>query len=331
LLLLAAPPELLRPPTALLALEDAASGQGGPGSAQAGARGEVGSYRLAQCAVHVSGALLLEARDGQLFDAWLRPVRAGSARAAAGGHGGMYAYSQAGLALDGASILGSGLGGLAVGSQCTQQQLGSAAADGAAADAAADASMLGADEYDAAAEHEGYGGDDDDLNAFNGDAAATSAAAPSDEEMLDAQQQQQLDEGAPDWLTQPGEQAAEANAEGPSADAEPAAEGGGAAGDADGAAARVRQQRGRRGRQAAGVDGAAGDGGYYDPYTPLDPAEPGNLPIKPLQVGAQHSQADWAFERKERKQSSSLAASSSVWAHVLRTIETIAPARRIYC
>jgi hypothetical protein len=213
----------------------------------------------------------------------------------------MYAYSQAGLGLDGGSMLGSGFGGLPVGSQCTQQQLGPAAADGAAADAAADASMLGADEYDAAAEYEGYGGDDDAFIGCAGDAGAAAAAA-CDEEMLAAQQQQQqLDEGAPDWLTQPSEQAAAADAEGTAPDAEAAAEGDAAVeadGTAENAAGRVRQQRGRRGRQAAGVDGTAGDGGYYDPYTPLDPAEPGSLPIKPLQVGAQQRQEDSAEAMK---------------------------------
>ncbi|KAF6251838.1 hypothetical protein COO60DRAFT_580039 [Scenedesmus sp. NREL 46B-D3] len=274
-----APPELLRPPTALLALEDAASGQGGPGGAQAGARGEVGSYRLAQCAVHVSGALLLEARDGQLFDAWLRPVRGGSARAAAGS-GSMYACSQGGLVLDGVSTLAGGLGGLPVGSQCTQPQLAAAAAEelaSAAADAAAaDASMLGADEYDAAVEHEGYGGDDESFPESDGNTAAVAG----DEEMTDAQQ---LDEGAPDWLMQPGGEAAEAH-EGTAAGAQAAAEDEGTASDADGAAARVQQQRGRQGRQAAREDGAGGAGGYYDPYTPLDPADPGSLPLKPLQV-----------------------------------------------
>lgn len=40
------PPEVLRPPTALLALEDAAAGQG---------EGDAGSYRLTQCCVHASG------------------------------------------------------------------------------------------------------------------------------------------------------------------------------------------------------------------------------------------------------------------------------------
>ncbi|WIA33974.1 hypothetical protein OEZ86_007069 [Tetradesmus obliquus] len=277
-----APPELLRAPTALLALEDAASGQGGPGSAQAGARGEVGSYRLAQCAVHVSGALLLEARDGQLFDAWLRPVRGGSGRGTAGCSGSMYPYSQAGYALDGASMLASGLGGLPVDSQCTQQQQLEPAVAAGPDDVAPDANMLGGDEYDAAVDHEGYGGDDDGFAAFDGDAPAPATAG--DEEMADAQhEQQQQDEGAPDWLTQPGGQAAEGLEDGAAADTQAAADGEGAA-DVDGAAARVRQQRGRRGRAAAGADVGAAAGGYYDPYTPLDPAEPGSLPIKPLQV-----------------------------------------------
>ncbi len=54
---------MLRPPTALLALED--------GQAQAG-DGDAGGFRLAQCAVHTSGALLLELKDGDLYDAHLR-------------------------------------------------------------------------------------------------------------------------------------------------------------------------------------------------------------------------------------------------------------------
>ncbi|GBF92762.1 condensin-2 complex subunit H2 [Raphidocelis subcapitata] len=57
------PAELLRPPTTLLALEDAAAGQG---------ETDAGSYRLAQCAVHESGALLLEMRDGAAYDRQLR-------------------------------------------------------------------------------------------------------------------------------------------------------------------------------------------------------------------------------------------------------------------
>jgi hypothetical protein len=64
------PPELLRPPTTLLALEDAAAGQGEAD----------GCYRLAQCAVHESGALLLELRDGEVYD---RQLRSRAARGAA--------------------------------------------------------------------------------------------------------------------------------------------------------------------------------------------------------------------------------------------------------
>ncbi|KIZ05577.1 hypothetical protein MNEG_2384 [Monoraphidium neglectum] len=73
------PRELLRPPTALLALEDAAAGQG---------ETDAGSYRLAQCVVHESGALLLELRDGEAYDRQLRsrvgqPGRMAAAVAAA--------------------------------------------------------------------------------------------------------------------------------------------------------------------------------------------------------------------------------------------------------
>ncbi len=55
--------EVHRPPAALLALEDHSGGQGD---------GESGAYRLATCFVHPSGALLLEVRDGEQYDAELR-------------------------------------------------------------------------------------------------------------------------------------------------------------------------------------------------------------------------------------------------------------------
>lgn len=55
--------EVNRPPAALLALEDHSGGQGD---------GEAGAYRLATCFVHPSGALLLEVRDGEQYDAELR-------------------------------------------------------------------------------------------------------------------------------------------------------------------------------------------------------------------------------------------------------------------
>jgi len=54
---------ILRPPTALLALEEAEAGAG---------EGAGVSLRLTQCVVHASGALLLEPQDGALYDRRLR-------------------------------------------------------------------------------------------------------------------------------------------------------------------------------------------------------------------------------------------------------------------
>lgn len=61
-------PEVHRPPAALLALEDHRSGQGD---------GESGTYRLAVCSVHVSGALMLEAKDLVLYDEQLQLLHVG--------------------------------------------------------------------------------------------------------------------------------------------------------------------------------------------------------------------------------------------------------------
>ncbi|KAK9810243.1 hypothetical protein WJX72_007164 [[Myrmecia] bisecta] len=61
----AAPPA--RPPAALLALEDSGGCQGD---------GDAGNYRIANCSVHLSGALLLESRDGDFLDEFLQ--RSGS-------------------------------------------------------------------------------------------------------------------------------------------------------------------------------------------------------------------------------------------------------------
>ncbi|KAJ9506411.1 hypothetical protein QJQ45_004924 [Haematococcus lacustris] len=52
-----------RPPAALLALEDQSNGAGDS---------DTGFFHLAQCHVHVSGALLLDAADGHLYDQQLR-------------------------------------------------------------------------------------------------------------------------------------------------------------------------------------------------------------------------------------------------------------------
>lgn len=71
----------VRPPAALLALEDhaptatsgagsAAGGSGGGGGGRGD--GDSGVYRLQQCVVHVSGALMLDPRDADMYDIHLR-------------------------------------------------------------------------------------------------------------------------------------------------------------------------------------------------------------------------------------------------------------------
>lgn len=75
-----------RTPAILLALDDLAHAQGGgaasaSGDASKGASasssggdGDAGCYRLQQCFVHCSGALLLDPRDGDKYDRFLRCV-----------------------------------------------------------------------------------------------------------------------------------------------------------------------------------------------------------------------------------------------------------------
>ncbi|GIM17110.1 hypothetical protein Vretimale_19642, partial [Volvox reticuliferus] len=60
----------IRAPSALMALED--HGQGGASGAGGKGDGDAGVYRLQQCIVHCSGALLLDPRDGDLYDHQLR-------------------------------------------------------------------------------------------------------------------------------------------------------------------------------------------------------------------------------------------------------------------
>ncbi|KXZ49628.1 hypothetical protein GPECTOR_20g485 [Gonium pectorale] len=62
----------VRPPAALLALED--QSQGAAASTSGKGDGDSGVYRLQQCVVHCSGALLLDARDGDLYDHLLRYI-----------------------------------------------------------------------------------------------------------------------------------------------------------------------------------------------------------------------------------------------------------------
>ncbi|GLC65675.1 hypothetical protein PLESTF_000327800 [Pleodorina starrii] len=61
----------VRPPAALLALED--HGPGGAGGTSGGkGDGDSGVYRLQQCIVHCSGALMLDPRDADMYDIQLR-------------------------------------------------------------------------------------------------------------------------------------------------------------------------------------------------------------------------------------------------------------------
>lgn len=66
----ASAPAYVRPPAALLALEDQGNGAGD---------GDSGFYRVAQCYVHTSGALLLDANDGDLYDQLLNNTSAAAA------------------------------------------------------------------------------------------------------------------------------------------------------------------------------------------------------------------------------------------------------------
>lgn len=283
--MLVAPPALIRPPTALLALEEAACGQGG----QQGAHSEASNCRLAQCSVHVSGALLLESRDGELYDAQLRT-----------------ASQHRGTARHTADL--SALGRVGVGGQC-----GTAPAH---ADAVADVTAactgqplcgavvedLDPDDLNADSGHEGYCDDDDrgddlknpeisacpecPLDPDMRDASAATAtlveqAVDGDSPMEGAGQERQHDAEQPPWFAEP-----QPPATAELLNAHAAIGGEGAKGDscdagAD-AAARQAQQRCTRQGKAAGPAAAE----YYDPYLPLDPADPGTLPIKPLQVSA---------------------------------------------
>lgn len=62
----------MRQPAALLALEDHSQGAASGAAPGAKGDGDSGVYRLQQCYVHCSGALLLDARDGDFYDHLLR-------------------------------------------------------------------------------------------------------------------------------------------------------------------------------------------------------------------------------------------------------------------
>ena len=271
----------MRPPTALLALEDAAAGQG---------EGEAGSYRLAQCAVHSSGVLLLEMKDGELYDALLR--RKGYNRTA-----GLLSKGTAAAA----GALGAAVGGVAEGGNWLDGDAGlGLGVEDAYGDGYADDDGGGCDDYCGADGDDGGGIDLDDglLPAGGGVGVEEEAGPPPDwlrlggeggegPEPMDAE----LPGGAEGDAAAPAAAAAEeigvegvglvaAGEELGDAGAEAvAAEGGDEGEGAGGRGRRGAGQRGRKGEQVANMDQ-----GYYDPYQPLDPSDKGNLPIKPLQV-----------------------------------------------
>jgi hypothetical protein len=242
--------------------------------------------------VHVSGALLLESHDGQLYDAQLKAAsqHRGTARqtASLAAFGALGLGSQYGTASTNAGALGDAA------AACTCQPPGGAVVEDA----------MNPDDRHADAGHQGYCDDGDDHVASDfaadhdfplesGMQDALAAAAPcvqqvnaalsgeNDETMEDAGQEQQCDAEQPPWLAEPQPSAAEEIS-----DTLAAVEGQGpTAGDCDtsaeAAVIHVQQRRNRQGK-VAGV--TAGE--YYDPYLPLDPADMGTLPIKPLRVSA---------------------------------------------
>lgn len=239
-------PELLRPPTALLALEDAAAGQG---------ECDAGCYRLAQCAVHESGALLLELRDGEAYDRQLRsrmrpPGAMAVAVAAAAAAYGSNGQQQDGVAGD---VVGFsfGIGG-----------------DGGAGGGYDDYGDGGGWDGGSDGGDEGGGGIDmdDGLGAPVAIGEVAGAVGGLDAAMGGV-------EGLAE-LPKDGEAASERDA------GDQGMEGMGAEGDASAGVA-LRQ---RRGNAADGVARREDGGEVFDPYKPLDPNNKGALLIKPLQV-----------------------------------------------
>ncbi|KAG1662141.1 hypothetical protein FOA52_011014 [Chlamydomonas sp. UWO 241] len=237
-------PKYIRQPAALLALEDQSSG---------GGDGDAGVYRLAQCAMHVSGALLLDFRDGDTYDAELRSV-AGSVAGVSTSHLTQAAQQaqqqQAGGGLD-----------------ATGAPAGTAAPGAATAAATADDD----DDDDGGGGAAGFGEDDDDdegggvngvnagVNGVNGgvnggDAAMRDVAAGGGGVGGGAGGKGQGPVG-----TEGGE---------------------GLAAQGRGAAEGAEEGRAQQQAQAQAEEEAA----LFDPYAPLDPNAVGELLVKPMQV-----------------------------------------------
>ncbi|KAG2437466.1 hypothetical protein HXX76_006116 [Chlamydomonas incerta] len=160
----------VRPPAALLALEDhaptATSGAGGGGGGGGGGGrgdGDSGVYRLQQCVVHVSGALMLDPRDADMYDIQLRFIGPQARRDREGLEELLAAQQQEAAALLGAAA--------AAGLHPGQQQ--TAAADGGGAVAAP---AQAADTAEAAAAAAAEGGADDPMAAAAADGAAAGEA-----------------------------------------------------------------------------------------------------------------------------------------------------------
>lgn len=265
-----APPavkEVVRPPPEVLALEDAATGEGD---------GDAGCYRVAQWTVHASGALLLEGGDGAAYDQQLR------LRRGAGRHAGPSGAPGAGPSAAAAAAGGRGGDEAADAGWLMSQELVPVGAGGAGGE---DAEMWegGGGDYDDGGYDDDGGIDlDDGLPALAGAGGALAAAGGAEAEPL----------SVPDWM------AAAADAAG-TADHQQLQQG------EAGVPGTEQQQQGEdaapqtatRGRRAARQRARAGErpaAAYYDPWEPLDPSDAGSLPVRPLQV----REGQWVGQRR---------------------------------
>ncbi|KAG2490519.1 hypothetical protein HYH03_011140 [Edaphochlamys debaryana] len=278
-----------RPPAALLALED--HGQGATASAAAGkGDGDSGVYRLQQCVVHCSGALLLDARDGDLYDHELRFV----GPQPAGGDRGLAAMLQAAQAelhpqvlepmQPGATAQGPGQANTADGAAAEEPGAAApATADGDGQAGAAGAEGATGMDLDPGqgvppgpADGPGAGAmDDDDGGGFD-----AGGGGWSDDEGAPPLQEQQEQEGA----------VGAGGAEGMAVDGGAAAAAEGAEGPAAGRRARAAAAAGADGGRVGVADGgvqgeeAGAEEEEFDPYAPLDPGAKGRLADRPLVV-----------------------------------------------
>jgi hypothetical protein len=232
-------PTYNRPPAALLALEDHSTGLGD---------GDAGVYRLAQCHVHISGALLLDYRDGDLYDQSL-----GLLQQPCSGSGRLDPSHSFDL----------------LATQQQPQQDPSAQQQHQQAADAEDDDCVGM-QYDAT----GFGDDDD---GDDDEGVHAHPPDPNDGAM-------QLQEGAqPDAAMQLDQQQARMGA---MASHQLAAEAVDQPRLLRGQAQGAQEHGAAAATAAAGGAEEGDDDDFFDPFEPLDPDAPGSLPIKPMQVRA---------------------------------------------